>query len=211
MAERLHSPHLAQHSVEDFKGAGPVPRGIKRQKAMGIGGDDAHLRAIARQHGGKARGAAFIRTMGKGEEDVVRERRAHDLLVMPPRIADVEIGQCSLLGKLGAQVGNDVVIRGVHLSRLEMFERDHRRRNGKWSGRDRDRRDSGKSGVCWGRRNAGKEILIGWLRGLRWSREDGKTGEQQKPELGGDSRHRIFTLPCSPRGFAYCSPWLSLA
>ena len=161
--------------------------------------------AIARQHSDEARGAAIVRAVGKGEEDVVGERRAHDLLVMPPRVADVEIGQSGLLGKLGAQVGNYVVIRGVHLPRIEMVERDHGWRNRKWSSRDGDRRDSGKSGVGWGCRDAGEQILIVWLRGLRWSGEDSKTGEQQKPELGGDSRHRIFTLPCSPRGFACCS------
>src|SRR5580658_8558159 len=91
-----------------------------------------------------------------------------------------------------------------------MVERDHGWRNGKWSGRDGDRRNSGKRGVGWGCRDAGKELLIGGRRGLRWSGQDGKTDEQQKPELGGDSRHRVFTLPCRRRGFGCCSPGLSL-
>ena len=92
--------------------------------------------------------------MGEGQEDVIREGRAHDLLVVPLWFADVEICQSGLFGKLGAQVGDNVVIRGAHLRRVEMIERDH----GWWSGQrrrsHRNRRDPGKwiqlgaLGVC---------------------------------------------------------------
>ena len=65
VAERFHATLLAQDSIEDFKGAGRFHE-ASNGKRPGIGGDDAHLRTIARQHGGKARGTAFLRAVGKG-------------------------------------------------------------------------------------------------------------------------------------------------
>ncbi len=149
---------------------------------MGIRGDDAHLGVVARQHGPETGRAALIRAVSEGQEDVIRECRAHDLLEMPRRIADVEIRQRGLLGELRTQVGDYLVIRLAHLRLVEMLERDH-------GGRSGERRSSNGN---WS--DPGKEIPVGRLRECRKSQE-GKTGEQQRPEngpgFGDDGRHQL--------------------
>ena len=134
-----------------------VPAGSMKHRTAKDHGHRWRRCALARCCGAAWRQSAksrFIGAVGKGEEDVIGKGRAHDLLVLPPRVADVEIGQRGLLGKLGAQVGNDVVIRGVHLPRLEMVERDYGWRNRKWSGRDGTAATPGK-GVLVGVRTPG--------------------------------------------------------
>ena len=58
-----------------------------------VGGDHAHLGIVAGEQGRKRGRAAFVRTVDERQEDIIRERRANDLLEMPRRVADVEICQ----------------------------------------------------------------------------------------------------------------------
>ena len=71
--------------------------------------------------------------MGKAQENVIGKCRAHNLLVVPRRIADIEILERCLLGKFRAQVGDNLIIRIAHLRWIEVVEPKHRRRGAEWS------------------------------------------------------------------------------
>src|ERR1700722_17008099 len=88
-----------------------------------------------------------------------------------------------------------------------MVERDHRGWIGQWSARDRVSTETGKRSVSYRCRNPRKQILIGCLRKSRKGLQS-KTDKQQRPEHGGDGRHRLphFNMHPSRR-----SPHLSKA